>query len=222
MNAQFLKLTAAAILTSATLSLGAERRDPMGELANFYLDKDSARTSSMVTAGTIVSSVDDKTVNPNTGEIKYVVNFNYDITLKVLGNFADYFAMSLPDSFFTPAFMEKLRTEGAYNSPDFKIRHEGRKDVQTLDGTRYAQTDVVMVSDIKFDSFRNPEGLVRLLAASAGLDPLNFSVEKGLPMTDLKIRMYIYPNIPALGAVKMDLTGKIQGIPTKSGFDYKP
>jgi hypothetical protein len=59
-----------------------------------------------------------------------------------------------------------------------------------------------------------------MLAVAAGL-PAD-AVERDLAsIENVQLHAYIYPDIPAMGAVKVDISGKVNGVTAKAGFDYK-
>ncbi|MCX6117614.1 MAG: hypothetical protein NT027_08740 [Proteobacteria bacterium] len=204
-------LTSLASAWIATTSFSATFRDPLNETAHFQLDKSSDRTSRLVSKGTIDNTVSRIILDANGNS--YGVTMDYDVSMKVTGSFKDSFEMVFPENFFTPNFIENLRRSGLYTSKDYKIKYEGQSNASTQDGKEYPNSDVLLIYDISVDAFA---GLSDLLTAAAGFDPSN----KDLPMTDMKIKAHVFQGIPALSAVKLDLTGKIKGVPSKLGFDY--
>ncbi len=208
-----------AILATAFISfssIASERRNPMGEVANFQHDNSGERTSRLVSKGTTVTTVASE-VTTDAG-LSYGVKIDYDVTMKITGSFKDSFEMVFPEEFFTPAFIEKLRQTGSYESADYKIKYEGQADARTTNGTNYPASDILLIYDIKVE---DSPGLYNLLSLGAGFDPTD-AANKEMPMTDLKIRAHVFQGIPALSAVKLDLAGKIRGVPSKLGFDYVP
>lgn len=189
--------------------------NPVGEKANYVLDKNSARTSGIVASGTSASEVMNFQPNHAYGP-SYGVDLSFDVVIKLHGPEKGTTSWILPEEFFTPKFMENLRTTGYYETPDYKIKHEGRGDTRTIDGTNYVGCDKIFIYDVKLPE---DSGLRRIVAAAAGIDPNDLDVENAIQ--DLELRAHVYPGIPALGAVKIDLAVKAQKVNLKFGFDYK-
>jgi hypothetical protein len=200
----------------ATVAMGNDRRDPVGEVAKYKLDKSGGRTSMAVSKGAISTTV-ARTIDDQNGK-SYGVKIDYDVTLKITGSFKDSFEMVFPENFFTPDFIDNLRNSGSYVSDQYKITYDGQADASNSDGRVFPKADLLTIYDIKVDG---EKGLYRLLCIAAGFDPDEVSVEKALPMANMKIKAHVYQGIPALSSVKLDLSGKIKGIPTKLGFDLE-
>jgi hypothetical protein len=60
--------------------------------------------------------------------------------------------------------------------------------------------------------------LEQIIYGAAGFNPTAMG---NPPVEDLQIRAHIYAGVPVLSAVKLDLSGVVQGMPAKAGFDYK-
>ena len=61
---------------------------------------------------------------------------------------------------------------------------------------------------------------MRMLVVAAGLPPEAAS-DGSTTIENLQIHAYIHPSVPALGAAKLDISGVVNGISVKAGFDYK-
>jgi hypothetical protein len=111
--------------------------------------------------------------------------------------------------------MSNLRQNGTYETPDYKMRHEGYADVRNLDGSVYPNCDKILIYDVKIP---DKHKLEQIIYGAAGLNPTAMG---NPPVEDLQIRAHIYAGVPVLSAVKLDLSGVVQGMPAKAGFDYK-
>ncbi len=198
-----------------TSSLSAVFANPVGEKANYVLDKSSGRTSGMVASGTAAALVKDAQPNHPSGP-SYSIDLSFDVMIKLHGREQGTTNWVVPESFFTPKFMEDLRATGHFESQDYKMKYEGRADTQTVDGTKYVGCDKVLFYDVKLP----PDSELRFLVAAAmGRDSDEIEVETAIQ--NLELRAHMYPGIPALRAVKLDLAVKSQGANLKFGFDYK-
>jgi hypothetical protein len=214
--------TAGVVLLSihgfSSLAIGAEDRNPLGESAPYELDKGNGRTSAMVISGqssaTVDSYFEDSPIGPG-----YSVLLSYDFQAYVQGRVQGDMRFNFPESFFTPQFMIDFRRTKYFETPDYKMRHEGRGDAKTLNGQFYRECDIVFTYDIKDPTFL--ASLRQLLAAAAGID-LRSEIFLSAKIDDVKIRSYVHPSVPALGAAKVDITGKVNGISVKAGLDFAP
>lgn len=198
-----------------TSSLTAVFANPVGEKANYVLDKSSGRTSGMVASGTAAALVKDaQPAHPNGPS--YSIDLSFDVMIKLHGREQGTTNWIVPESFFTPKFMEDLRATGHFETPDYKIKYEGRADARTIDGTNYVGCDKVYFYDVKIPE---DSGIRQMIAAAMGLDSDDVEVETAIQ--NLELRAHMYPGIPALRAVKLDLAVKSQGVNLKFGFDYK-
>ena len=208
-------LSAAALVMSVS-TVYAAPRNPIGESADYQLDKHGSRTTSMVSKGSGKGSVNEYLPHTDQGP-SYKVQVNYDLTMRFYGHKVGRFEYPLTEKYFDPEFIAQLRQTGHYETPDYKIRHEGFADAKNLDGGRYPNCDKIRFYDIKIHYF---EGLEKLLMIAAGLNPDEQDLDD-LAIEDLQIAGHVYPGIPALGSVKLDITGVIQGVRAKIGFDIK-
>jgi len=83
-------------------------RDPLGEVANYKLDKARVRTTSTVKSGITIATVAKKITN-NDGSISYDVNINYNIDVTIVGRQTGTEVVRFPAEFFTEEFLVKLR-----------------------------------------------------------------------------------------------------------------
>lgn len=187
----------------------AYERNPVGESANFQLDKASTRTSSLIQQGTITTRVDQYLPDHQDGP-SYEASLDYDLTIRFGGRQQGTRKMPLPQAYFTAEFLANLRANGQYESPQFKVQHLGYADVRNLDGKVYENCDKIRIYDVK-----SPE---MMPFAQIGADILQLAT--GGMIDDLVIVAHIKDGEPVLGAVKLDITGKYNGIAIKAGADY--
>ncbi|MCX6118596.1 MAG: hypothetical protein NT027_13720 [Proteobacteria bacterium] len=214
-QAMFISMVSAFVFANGLFA--EEVRNPLGEKADFQLDRDKARTTSLITKGSVNSVVDKYFPDHERGP-SYNVRISYDLTVRFSGRKQGVINMLFPDEYFTPLFMEDLRKNGSYVSPDYHIKWEGRANVKTLDGGVYPQTDIIYITDIVLPS-RFEEELAQIVWDANGPENV-FESDRYRAIEDIKMRAYIFPGIPALGAVKVDIAGKTSGVNAKAGFDY--
>jgi hypothetical protein len=189
-------------------------RNPIGETANYQLDRNGARTTSMIQSGTALATVTEFIPDHENGP-SYNVNLDYDFVVQFYGRQKGTAKWAFGEEFFDDQFIVNLRERGTFETPDYKIRHEGYADARNLDGGVYPHCDKILIYDVKI-----PENsdIARLLYASVGIDPMTMNKP---PIEDLKIRGHIFAGVPVLGAVKLDLSGIVQGMSAKAGFDLR-
>jgi hypothetical protein len=206
--------TLVALFGVSVVPLHAAPRDPIGEKANYQLDKNGSRTTSMVSSGSAKASVTEFIPDHDQGP-SYNVNLDYDITVQFYGRQTGTAKWAFAEEFFDTTFMANLRENGTYETPDYKMRHEGYADVRNLDGSVYPHCDKVLIYDVKIP---DKHKLEQIIYGAAGFNPTAMG---NPPVEDLQIRAHIYAGVPVLSAVKLDLSGVVQGMPAKAGFDYK-
>jgi hypothetical protein len=190
----------------------AVARDPLGETAQFQLDRNGSRTTGMIQSGTGLAKVNQFLPDHANGP-GYEVALDYDITVQFYGRNQGTAKWVFPQEFFEPSFMEKLRQTGTYETPDYKLRHEGFADAKTQDGGVYPHCDKILIYDVKI-----PENFVDFFYPIIGLSP---NYVENPDIQDLKIRTHLFQGVPVLGAVKLDLAAKVKGMNVKAGFDYR-
>jgi hypothetical protein len=201
-----LALTIAAMLDVGAVAL-AQTRDPVGERADYVLDRDSSRTSSLVRSGSLVGYVVQYL--PDNQPPAYDTHLDYSLRLQIFGSYNGSVGIPIDAPFFTPQFLEDLRVSGHYESPKFKIDHLGYEDATTLAGIAYPNCDVVRIYDIDYS--------LTQLGPMQAQQPLG-----GNEIDNLVIVAHIYYGVPVLGAVKLDISGTYQGIGIRVGADYQP
>jgi hypothetical protein len=206
-----MRQTIVASLFSVVFSVNAFADAPVGEKAAYKLDRSRERTTSMITAGEFLAEVKEFLPEGDAGPV-YRTQLDYDITVSVMGSRKGSQDIDAPAEFFTPEFMVKLRAEGELQYPQFKIRHLGYEDATTMEGSAYPRCDKVFIYDIKTEGAEN--GFLNMVRAFAGKAP------GGTQIKDLEITAWMNPQIPVLDAVKMDITGNVDGYDFKAGVDY--
>lgn len=194
---------------------------PVGESAAYKLDKNRARTSTLIKAGSFDASV--TSYNPDAADgPAYNVLFNYDLDVMFYGRQQGTGNMELAEEIFTPAFMERLRADGELVTDQFKIKHLGIENVSTRDGLSVSEADIVEIYDIRLDQPGAFIGMVKSMIKAMATPVTLHQQDKGLEdFQNIKIKGALKLGaVPVLGVVKADLSGTYTGIFIKAGFDF--
>jgi len=208
-----------AFLAGGSMAYG---RNPVGEVADYRLDRNSARTSSMIKSGTMQTKVTKELPDAADGPA-FEVALSYDFDVQFVGHQQGTELVDVADEFFTEEFLQKLRTDGAYESPEFKIKHQGYADARNLDGKFYPHCDKLLFYDVKTDKETvagNSAPLVRMAVQLLDSAADAYDVDPNATIEDLKILAHVFVGIPVLGAAKIDMSGKYSGMSIKAGADY--
>ena len=185
-------LTATLLVLAATA--GYLTGDPLHQKACYKLDRDPARTTQQLTGGHGEVTVDELTTAAD-GSKQYTVALRYNFDVALFGWQQGTMSFHVPAAYFTPAMLPQLRAGHALETPGFDLAWVDQGTVTTLDGVTATNADRVHVSNL------------------VPLDPdTNFS--------DLDMLAYLVTGVPSLGAIKIDMTGKMYGFPFKAGIDY--
>lgn len=184
-------------------------RNPVGERADYALDRNAARTSNLIQDGTLALYITQRLPDQQ-GSVSYETKLDYDFRLRYAGRQQGSKAMAVPFQFFTPEFMADLRRTGHYESPSFKVDHLGYADARNLDGHLYENCDRIRIYDIEDLDAPLVQVAVELLEAAVAA-----------PIDDFVIVAHIKEGEPVLGAVKLDIAGKYSGLNVKAGADFR-
>jgi len=187
--------------------------DPLGQTANYKIDKDPNRTSSMLKSGTIKLSVPGEAKDQSQGPA-YRVRIDYNFNVALMGPYQGSKETQIEKEYFTEEFLEELRQKGHYEGQYFKADHLGYADAKNLDGKFYPHCDKILLYDLREPSILNLFNELLGRIASAGLLAGREDIQ------DLKVLTHIYVGVPVLGAVKVDVSGVYEGMPVKAGGDY--
>jgi hypothetical protein len=206
------------VLSCLTTSFAlGQARDPSGERAYYKLDRSGSRTSSMITEGHMVAKVAEHF----SGSSSFQVDIDYKLKIQVLGNQTGTESISVPSEYFSEEFLEELRENGRYESSKFKVKHQGFADATTINGEHYDECDKLFIYDIDSKAMPFFRNLFKQLAVQD-------LYEKGMltsidsEIQDLQITALVKYGLPVLGAVKIDMKGKYEGMNIKAGADFRP
>jgi hypothetical protein len=186
--------------------------DPLGQSANYKIDTNPKRTSSMLKSGTIKLSVPNEGADQSKGPA-YQVKIDYNFNVVMMGPYKGSKVTQIEQEYFTEDFLKNLREKGHYEGQYFKADHLGYADATNLDGKFYPHCDKVLLYDLRDPSDLN---LFKDLLAKM-VNPQDGDRED---IQDLKVLTHIFTGIPVLGAVKVDVSGVYQGTNVKAGGDY--
>lgn len=187
-----------------TTAAAAMDRDPTGERAYYQLDRNRNRTSSMISGGEMTASVESASSMEYALADRYRIRLDYKIDTYVSGRQEGTETMTITAEYFSQAFLERLRVEKYYETPEFKVEHIGFGDAHNMDGRHYANCDKLRFYDMK--TTHDGSTLVPMVSG----------------FEDLEIVAHVKFGFPVLGAVKLDVSGNYSGMSMKAGADYRP
>lgn len=200
----------------SSISFGSTNpdRDPIGENADYKIDRSSSRTSPMIQSGTMKASVTGYLPDHADGP-SYAVKIDYTFKIQFMGTRTGSEIVSVPEVYFTPEFMQDLRANGEYVTDSFKVQHQGYADVRTMDGGIYPHCDKIRIYDVQTTAAALTPiiDVARQLLAHPGQPSNDFE--------DMEIIGHIKEGLPVLGAAKIDVSGIYQGRRVKAGADYE-
>ncbi|MEY4630976.1 MAG: hypothetical protein RIQ81_1096 [Pseudomonadota bacterium] len=221
MRAQILNVAATVLFSSSIAFTGmALAQSPVGERAHYDLDRNPARTTSMIRSGVVDVSVDAYVPGYKNGP-SFESSLNYDFNIQMVGRKTGTEKVMVPAEYFSPEFMENLRATGSYTGPDFKIRHEGFLDARTIDGNLYPHCDNILIYDVNTFAANSELSAIFRIANDLITSAAQAALGVRGDVENLQVRAAIYEGVPVLGAVKLDVSGIVSGFSFKAGGDYK-
>lgn len=197
------------IVLICLISLSLFAQKPLGEEANYRIDKNAKRTSSMIQKGTALATVPEYLEKTPNGP-SFRVDLAYDFDLGFWGKYNGTQSTVIEEEFFRESFLEEIRQKGSYQGKYFNAKHNGYADAKNLDGKFYPHCDLLLLTDLK-----KPEDL--WLVQDGFTSPLK---RRRGELKDMKLLLHISAEVPVLWAAKLDLSGNYQGMPVKAGGDY--
>lgn len=192
---KFTLLTAMVILGSSSF-LGAVS---VGDRASYVLNKDSNRTSQGIESGASEVVIDSS--DEQSGHYNILVNYNVAFSC---GNTKETtLRLRVPDNVFALGFYSNLQFLGQMEFGTMKLEHLGKEDAIDADGRVYSQCHCVRIYDI------DQSGLLEISGDRM------FTAD----IDNLEINIKVCNEIPAIGAVQMDIQGSFSGMTQKIGFD---
>lgn len=196
---RFLGATFSCLILSLLWSNGLFAQ--VGEKANYKVDTDPTRTCQMVRGGKY--DLEITKILPNMKPPSYEIRVDYDLKLSApFGRTIGFKNVQFPTEYFTTDFWNRIRKGGEFVAQGFKIKHEGYVDALMADGRTYEHCDKVYIYDIEDITLETTTGTYKVKNA--------------------KIHALMREEIPVFGAVKMDMSGTIDGIDFTMGLDYVP
>jgi len=211
-----MKVLIALFLFSIFSQNALAQRDPISEKAQYKVDLDRRRTSSMIKGGSFDALVAGASVSV---ENSYQVDLNYKFRIFLQGTTEGTEQIDIDAEYFTEEFLVSLRDQQEYQGQKFKVRHLGFGDARNLDGGYYPNCDILLFYDIDTSQSSYFEYLFKKIAIEQ-LKKSGTEVSLNGEIEDLKVKAYIKYGVPVLGAVKLDVSGLYNGMSVKAGADY--
>ncbi len=198
---------------SSTLAFAHDR---VGEKAVYKLDRSRNRTTALIQSGVVDMSIKEHIPDHAQGD-SLKVSYNYNLSIMFSGQEKGSGDLILLSQYFTPEFLEKVRSGEMVSTDHFKIKYLGSEDV-TIKGKTYTQCDLVQIYDVNLPKLNDDPTMVKLLAALTSSSTQNLA-----DVEQLAIKAAIkHGEIPVLGAVKIDVDAVVRGMKVRAGFDYAP
>jgi hypothetical protein len=174
----------------------------VGDKAHYTLNEDRDRTSYMIKSGesdVVVESHDD-------AKGGYIVKVNYEVVIRPRRTKAGSIKLLVPDVVFTRGFYNDLEDRGSMEMGQFTMEHLGIIDAVDANGTEYGNCHQVRIYDIDQDA------IPQTIAENMGI---------AVEITDLELNAKICEDLPVIGAVQLDVKGRVMGMTQKIGFDLQ-
>lgn len=198
-------------------------RDPMGELANYSLDRSQSRTSNVIKSGKLKIEVGSHIPDHEAGDV-YLAGFEFKLRVAMAGNQNGTETVLVDKLYFGQDFWTQLRRDKIVETASFKAKHAGFGNATDLSGQTYNHCDIVDFYDIETEGHSFLATIAWSLAQQLEQQGLmsKDEFEGDSYIENMQFHTYICQGVPSLGAVKIDVTGKTRGFNYKLGFDYKP
>lgn len=210
-------LFASILLLGSSLSYAVATK-PLGEKALYKLDRNRIRTSAIITKGEIHFTMSEFITTDSEYGV-YKSSYEYDFNILMSGRQSGVGSAMLPAEFYDAEFMKKLREDKEITTPDYKVKFIAQEDI-TLNNRVYSQCDKILLYDIKTDEVKGKplqKLLKGMLQAMGNKEPVFSGL---LDIKDLKLQLYLHPDVPSLGAVKADISGIVRNLDIRVGLDY--
>ncbi|MDC0254832.1 hypothetical protein OAK75_08035 [Bacteriovoracales bacterium] len=198
------------------LQLGYTNDDPIGERSDMILIKDRARTTSMINKGHGFFEVKDL-IDTEFGE-EYQIDYKFKIKVSFYGERGGTINLMVPKNYFGDSFWQQVR-RGDIQTSNLKIKFKGIKERVAHNGEIYNNCPVIRIFDIQTSQANILKELIAIKAVEMGI--LNESDSFADDVENLEAEGIIHPTLPALGVIKMNITGKVRNYDIKMGFDLK-
>ena len=204
------------LVSSISVGFSKEMADPIGEKSNMILVKDRARTTSMIKKGHGLFEVKNL-FETEKGE-EYQVDYTFKIKVSFYGEKGGTLTLMVPKGYFGDSFWSKIR-RGVVETSNLKVKLEDIKNEVTHKGITYRDCPVLKIYDIKGKGLKAMKEVIALKALEMGI--ISKSDSFADEVKDLEASAITHPSVPALGVIKMNITGNVRNYKIKMGFDLK-
>ncbi len=213
-------ITVFSVLLSTAYGTSFMERDPLGENAHYELVRGD-RTTGLIKKGIFDAEILE--YNPDTADGPiYIASLKYDIKATFIGRHKGELRIDIPFEYFSPEFILRLRKETTIKTPKFTVTHLGYDDAETKNGQSYENCDKLKIYNIKISEEENNIFVNILKSIVSGVVTSEANNLQDNQIKDLEIVALRAEEIPVLGAVQLDVKGKIRGYRFKAGLDYTP
>ncbi|MBI1859407.1 MAG: hypothetical protein HYR96_00625 [Deltaproteobacteria bacterium] len=194
------------LFTAVVAAIVLASEQPVGEQARYLIDKNPARTTSLIKSGNLTAKVTQFLSEANPPGYEVLINYVFKVSF--VGSQEGQQSAKIDEAFFKKSFLEDLRKNHHYEGKDFKADHLGYADAKNLDGKVYPHCDKVKMYDIQQDGPLFDLAEEFLTGGDGG------------KIDNLVVIAHIYPTVPVLGGAKVDMSGDYNRMFVKAGGDY--
>ncbi len=206
---QFQKLVLVSAL--ALSSLCSFANDRIGERADYELDRNRNRTTSLIQAGSLKTTILGYNEAGENSEATYTTEIAYKLDILMAGKQEGVEKPMIAESFFNDEMIHRLRAEKEIQTDNYKAKHLGYQTVKNKDGVVYENCDIIYFYDIN-------------MGLSSELNHILFALlgqHDGRFLDNVSAKLARKAGLPVLSLAKIDIAGRHSGIRFKAGFDLK-
>ena len=179
------------LLVLPVVTLAAPTEDPLGQTAEYKLNRDKSRTTQMIRSGSLKVEVSDYFEQEAYGWV-YRTIFSLEMKIAIVGRKTGRESILLEEYYFTPEYWDKLRKTKKVVLGTLTTHHLG-----WVANGKYRGCDIVRFTDMVTET------------NSGGMD-----------ISDMEFQSFICEGSKGLGASTIDIEGKAPtGMKFRAGFD---
>jgi len=190
--------------------------NPVGQVANYVLNKSSERTSPIIEAGQGKAVVKEYQPGVFFGGGAYLVSLEYTMDIPLFGPEYGSVEFLVPEIVFTAPFLESLDSGHPLDFETFKLGFVGMTEALDHQGKHYDTCYLTRAYDIDlglldyYDTYLDR----RVVLAPENVSGIFVEIE------NLEVKLTVNQAVPVVGAVQIDISGTMSGMKLKAGFDY--
>lgn len=181
------------LLLFPAVLLGAPTEDPLGQTADYTLNRDRDRTTQMIRSGSLQVKVTDFFEHETYGWV-YRAIFDLEMKIAIVGRKIGKESILLEKYYFTPEYWDELRKHKKVELETLTTHHLG-----WVTRGKYRGCDIVRFTNMVTETKDNPDGM---------------------DTSEMEFESFICESSKGLGASTIDMKGKAPtGMKFRAGFD---